>query len=722
MVDPQTGKKTNKLPTGKVLSQALLHCRQYDAPIPELIVAAGAVPWQALNGPGTITDWRGFKHPHAPVIATLHPADLFRDPKMRLPVMLDWLKVRKYREGAWPQAIPPYHAIRSDSFNTFLQFCDTAHSASAPWLVVDTEYDPQSKYLLVIGLTYPGAPYGVQIWMADLDANLRRTLRANLLDLFRRYRVVFHNAMADIPVLDKNLSIDYRDYRMGVDDTMLLHAVLWSDWPHTLEFLASVYGVHPKMKHLSQSDPSLYNWGDVCDTASAMSALTDEAKRDPLSRGVYETQSLPLVPIILKRSVRGIRVNTHRVAPAYAEYTEQMNGAQELARAGCGYPINIGSDDQLKAYLYDFKDYPVQKHKDTKQPTTNGDAIAALRTLIGPQPDLEDEDRNGLSIASAISRIERGADPILEARVAFAAAEQTVSHYLRPLHDVDRIYPEYKIHAQASGRWSITNPPLGQLPDDLRDIICPDDGEAWISYDSDQIELRLLAALAQDTPYLTAFDNNWDVHTINACAIFDLPKPDSFDLVNFDTLNRAWISTTGWLGKQDPRRVFAKRFVYRLNYGGYAGNAGDIPGAKQLGLDKHRLVAASNRYLAEHPAMLAWREGVAREVHTTSVSRTFTGRRRRLLGKGASALREAYNHPLQGGAADVLNITTIRIANALPYATIVYTMHDSATWTVPAERAQEAQTVIQGIVDEPWDIAGLKVKLPVKFNKIKYAL
>jgi len=502
--------------------------------------------------------------------------------------------------------------------------------------------------------------------------------------------------MADIPVLERNLGIRYSDY-LAIDDTMLLHAVLWSDWPHTLEFLASMYGKYEKMKHLSGTDASLYNWGDVIDTIAVWQGLELEAKRDSLSYSVYRDQSLLLIPIILKRMAKGIRINKSRVEPAILEYKDKLDGASRLAQAGVGYPINVGSDDQLKHYLYDMVGLPPQLNKTTKKLSTDGDAIATLRTIVGPLPDLEDEEINGLSLATALSRIHLGADPLLEARVIYAGAEQTLSHYLTPLVGKERIYPEFKIHAQASGRWSTTSPPLAQLPEDLRDIICPDHDTAWISWDWDQIELRLLAALTQDTPYLEVFKKGLDVHAINARAIFQIPDSEVID-------------------KVDIRRVFAKRFVYRLNYGGHPRGAGDIPGAKQLGLDGPKLVAASNRYLTAHPAMSRWRSELAASVSRSHEVRTFTGRRRRLLGDGNSALREAYNHPLQGGAADILNLTLISICSKLSYASVVYTMHDAATIEVPVHMLSEAMGIIKTEVEREWDVEGVKLSIPAKFK------
>ncbi len=674
------------------------------------------------------------------MIATLHPADLFRNPKMKLPVLQDWRKVRLAREGKWPLSVPSYTRVpQDDDIGAVERFVSQA-LVDAPFVVVDTEFTRETRYLTVLGMGYPSSTKsttstglassinGVQLWCDQLDPVQRAVLRDQLRILFGKLPVVFQNSMADIPVLERNLGIKYTDYKR-VEDTMLQHAVLWSEWEHTLEFLASVYSHYPKMKHLSSTNPSLYNWGDVVDTISVHESLNDELRRDPLSAHIYREQSLRLVPVLLERAALGIRVNKARVKPAVADYERKIEEAVRLAKAHVGWPINLGSEKQLKAYLYGKQGYPVQIDKKTKKPSIDGDAIAALRQFVGPAPDLEGEDRDGLALGDALRRIEDGADPILEGRVIFAAATQIQTHYLAPLVKgngqlVDRIFPSIKIHAQASGRWSITEPPLQQLPSDLIDIICPDPGEAWIKWDWDQIELRLLAALSFDEPYLQAFRDDLDVHTINACDIFGLGKPPH---LNDGCPHRVgcakcavWRAANAWVGKDDVRRLFAKRFVYRLNYGGDPGTAGDIPGARQLGLARKGLIDASNRYLAAHPAMAAWRVQAAADARTTHMSRTFMGRRRRLLGDGKAAVREAFNHPMQGGVSDILNLVTVQIKEELPHARLVYTCHDAATWAVDSSRAERDLSTFKQIATQAWDVKGVKIGFPAKFQPIKY--
>lgn len=75
---------------------------------------------------------------------------------------------------------------------------------------------------------------------------------------------------------------------------------------------------------------------------------------------------------------------------------------------------------------------------------------------------------------------------------------------------------------------------------------------------------------------------------------------------------------------------------------------------------------------------------------------------------------------MQGGVSDVLNLVTVEIKKRLPYASIVYTCHDAATWEVPAERAHEAKEVMAEVATKAWDVQGVRVAFPAKFKPIQY--
>jgi len=183
---------------------------------------------------------------------------------------------------------------------------------------------------------------------------------------------------------------------------------------------------------------------------------------------------------------------------------------------------------------------------------------------------------------------------------------------------------------------------------------------------------------------------------MNTCDIFGLPRPPTLKDPHKSPACAAWREAVHWEGKDDPRRVFSKRFVYRNNYGGDPATAGDIPGAKQLGLDGPKLVAASNRYLARHPAIARYWGGIRRQVAAKREIRSFLGRRRRLLGKTAKAIRAAYDHPMQGGCTDVFNLTCIAIKERWPFLIWAWGMHDSQYWLCPKAHTAEVMQEFAG--------------------------
>ena len=260
---------------------------------------------------------------------------------------------------------------------------------------------------------------------------------------------------------------------------------------------------------------------------------------------------------------------------------------------------------------------------------------------------------------------------------------------------VERVFPNIALHSQASGRHSTTNPPLTTLPDDLSDLILPELGYIEWGYDWDQIELRIIAAEANDDPLLKAFDSQHDIHTLNACDIFGLPYPP--DLVDPNRTNwvagealGSWQQDARWKGKKDLRRRFAKVFVYRLLYGAKPETCADIPGVVVLGLDQRGLVRASENWLNRHPAVRAYQRKLAEQASKTGQVYSFMGRRRTLQETGDEAARQAMNHPMQGGCTDVYEEVLYEIDRAFyPSLRFRWGAHDSQLWDMPLDRFEQ---------------------------------
>lgn len=168
-----------------------------------------------------------------------------------------------------------------------------------------------------------------------------------------------------------------------------------------------------------------------------------------------------------------------------------------------------------------------------------------------------------------------------------------------------------------------------------------------------------------------------------------------------------WRRSIKWLGGDDPRRTFAKRYIYRLHYRGAPEYAGDIPGARLLGFNQARLVAASQAYLVLHPAIVEFWTKTDRQALRSKdpVVYTFRGRPRRLTNPNEKArLREASNQPMQGGVADIYILTALQVKKACPWARMVFGSHDSHYWDVPVEREAEFNETYRPIVTQTWQI------------------
>jgi hypothetical protein len=360
---------------------------------------------------------------------------------MTLPTKGDWRKVPAILRGEHPRPFLPRLVVGEVDWTHVVRWFEQAHEY-APWIAWDTEYlfdeenphNPDNYSLTMVSIGWPGMSEGVQlIWMGGGCATSQE--KSEFVRLFWRLcqakTHVFHNAKAELRSTHKTWGWNWRAFIGRFHDTMLAHAVYWSEWPHSLEFLESVYSPYPKVKHLPTTDP-LRNWGDTLVTMAAFERLQKEWEADPASKAVYETQSLKLVAPCLQREIEGIQVNHHAVKPAIQAYKAKMEEAVRLAWAYCGWPINLKSPTQLKFWLYTVEALASKTNKKTKKTTVNEDAVALLRGSILPF-DHEMEAKEGVTLEYVRQRVEEGANPLLEALVLFGHAKQVMSHYLEPL-------------------------------------------------------------------------------------------------------------------------------------------------------------------------------------------------------------------------------------------------------------------------------------------------
>ncbi len=709
------GRKVDTLPTGQVYREMVEHCTTQHLQIPPettLIIAMGAHAFRYFGGdqlkkwsyakqsfvPATITDWRGFLLPEPwhgiPVYCVLHPADLFRDRSMLLPTRRDWTKVKRILAGDWPKPVPDRVIVdRLLHEHTLHALFDEAEQA--PRVYCDTEFVPGMLTLIGLGWEKDGELRGMQLeWLTrDVPSQLKAIFVQRFKQLISTTVFVAYNAKADLGILKDTWGVEYSDYG-SLADPMQAHAVLWSEMDHDFEFVASLYGEYPKLKHLKGVDELLYNWGDVIDLHSIERALDHELREDPQSDRVYRGQNLKLIPITLEREKLGLRVDQARVDTLIHTYTTKLTEADQMVQVYAGYPINLmstGVTGQVAHYLTVYEKVKLQ--------SINKESVATAREKFAPF-DQDYEDKQGWTVAYLLERIDQGAHPLLEIRAMKAHDQYILDQELLPLQGKQRVYPEIAIHAQESGRWSWKHPAIGKVPPELLDIYIPDEGYVLFGGDWDAQEPRIFMATTGSTYLQKALLEGQDIHT-------ELAK----DLFGWTDLPHGW-------SKDDKRRVACKNIRYMTYYDPFERGHAAQKYAVKLGLTKADVERAITIILTKDPAVAAFHRKL-REIgqSKTRTTRTWGGRLRTHFSEGDKVVREMCNQYMQGGGADLLNLTLVEILQTYPFVRLFYTRHDSFKLEIPKERdTPHLRECIKLITEQARTINGMDVTFPMTWS------
>ncbi len=370
-----------------------------------------------------------------PTLLVCSAPDLKMNPEYALATRLDFRKVSRFLNGSWPKPWPKAYFLGEDRVADIVWY-KTARTAKYLVFDVETEQLPSGEFtgkIIQVGL-YPvgGSP---AIWDSIIFPEF------NFTGLFRRLiqsvPMVAHNAPFDVGRIRDNFGISVWEYK-DLNDTILMHALLWSEFPHGLEFLTSVYSQHPKAKHLGVGNYD-YLVGDVVGESEAYEELLKEFAQDPASAALYYQEMKPLLPIIIEFMETGVPVNSNFVRECLDWIPQQMDVARRIAEAYCGYPVSLESGPQMRVLLDGIEDVFEAAKKVSgitvkKELTEKGelsldkDTVSALRSSFLPVDYNEELDSD-----LALQRIEAGAHPLLEAKALWGRARILMSNYIKPL-------------------------------------------------------------------------------------------------------------------------------------------------------------------------------------------------------------------------------------------------------------------------------------------------
>ena len=397
---------------------------------------------------------------------------------------------------------------------------------------------------------------------------------------------------------------------------------------------------------------------------------------------VYETLERPIAPVLALMERTGVQVERATLATLSGSFAQTLARLEDEIRELAGEDFNIGSPKQLGEILFDKMSLPGGRR--TKTGAWSTDA-SALEELAAEGHDLPRKVLDWRLLAKLKS--------------TYTDALPT---YIHP--ETGRVHTSYALAATTTGRLSSVEPNLQNIPvrtaegRAIRKAFVAPKGKRLISADYSQIELRVLAHMA-DTPTLRqAFADGLDIHAMTASEMFGVP-----------------------IQGMDPGiRRRAKAINFGIVYG-----ISSVGLAAQLGISRSEAGAYIKTYFERFPGIRDYMEATKAEARRQGYVKTLFGRKvhyPEINTKNPSLRgnfeRAAINAPIQGSAADIIRRAMIRMVPALAAAGLntrmLLQVHDELVFEAPEEEVDKTMEVAQAVMEAaPEPVLRLRVPLKV---------
>ena len=331
------------------------------------------------------------------------------------------------------------------------------------------------------------------------------------------------------------------------------------------------------------------------------------------------------MPVLVDMEFEGVRVDAAALAEFFNSTRQGNGGAGGSIYKLAGTTFNLNSPEQLGQILFDMLKLPAPKKTRTGQYSTNEQTLIELA----------------------------GEHEIVRRLLDYRAASKLKSTYTDTLPTAiwpktGRVHTTYNQVLTATGRLNSQDPNLQNIPirtekgKEIRKAFVPrDKNHALLSADYSQIELRIIAALSQETGMLEAFRQKLDIHTATAAGVYGV----ALEAVTSEMRRKA------------------KMVNYGIAYGISAFGL-----AQRLGIPRQEAAGIIEQYFARFPGIARYMRETIEFAQKNGYVQTVTGRRRYLRdirsANGAvrgAAERNAINAPIQGTAADMIKIAMINI-------------------------------------------------------------
>jgi len=422
---------------------------------------------------------------------------------------------------------------------------------------------------------------------------------------------------------------------------------------------------------LEQAGPYAAEDADI--TLRLHQTLWPQLQAIPGLAKVLSEIEMPLVPVLARIERQGALVDARLLGEHSVELGERLVELEREAFAIAGEEFNLGSPKQLGVILYEKLGLPVLSKTAKGQASTAEAVLAELAEQGFELPKVLMQYRSLSKLKSTYT--------------------DRLPEQINPR--TGRIHTSYHQAVTATGRLSSSDPNLQNIPirtaegRRIRQAFIAPPGYKLLAADYSQIELRIMAHLAQDAGLLHAFRHNLDVHKATAAEVFGV------ELEQVTT---------------DQRRS-AKAINFGLIYGMSAFGL-----AKQIGCDRKQAQAYIDRYFARYPGVLAYMERTREQASQQGYIETLFGRRLYLpeihsknQGLRKAAERTAINAPMQGTAADIIKRAMVRVDDWLTAsgvdARVILQVHDELVLEVAQAQLAEVRETVCRLMSEAAELS-----------------
>lgn len=411
--------------------------------------------------------------------------------------------------------------------------------------------------------------------------------------------------------------------------------------------------------------------------------LEEELEKNGMT-SLYREIELPLCSVLYRMENRGIAIDRSQLEQFGEMLSRRIADCEALIFGYSDGPFNINSTKQLGELLFEKLALPPVKKTKTGY-STNADVLEKLKNK----------------------------HPIIPAIMDYRMLTKLKSTYadglIKEIREDGRIHTTFQNLVTATGRLSSTEPNLQNIPvrtdlgAEIRKMFVPKSGCVLVDADYSQIELRVLAHIAEDQTMQQAFCGGLDIHTATAAQVFAVPAESVTPL----------------------QRRHAKAVNFGIVYG-----ISEFSLAEDIGVSRYEAKEYIESYLTNYSGVRRYMKQVVEDARESGYTQTMYGRKRYIpelkstnFNVRQGAERIALNTPIQGTAADLIKLAMIRVENALaeqfPEAELLLQVHDELIVECPDDIAVQVAEVVSR---EMQNVAALKVPLTAeaKFGKSWY--